>query len=125
MSAFPYERLVLIAFAAGGVVWTVAFALLANYSLTRADFPTLVRVPVVIVLSVFMMLIWADGVAHVGKGWVLRYDYNPFVMTIGEFEGWNGPTSADDVAAWRERMCGPPPAETPWWGDPGSGSFCR
>lgn len=125
MGFFPPERLVLLGLAVLRAAFTAGTGI-GIYGmvrrLTRRGWAAWVMA---LVAAVLMSLISADGIEHWLRGRIFGYSYNPFVSAIGEWEQYMGPSDPEHAAAWNRMKCGPPPRELPWWGDPGSGSFCR
>ena len=131
----PYERQVLV-WLAYGRSWIVGGATLGMFLVEQSQgWPWWVSVLHLVCLSSFAALLSADFIEHAARGWLLGYAYNPFVSAIGELEGWMGPVNMidqqdrDGIVVWQAMQCGPPPGGNanpllPWWGNPGSGSFC-
>lgn len=121
----PYERRVLCWLAVLRGTVTAAGTMALWHVQGTQDWPLAVRVLLVPCNAALISLLSADFVEHLVRRLLLGYAYNPFVSAIGEWEGYMGPTRRVDAAQWNAVKCGPTPALCPWWGDPGSGSFCR
>lgn len=133
----PFERCVLLNLSVLRDQLTFAGGLVALIVFLGLGFPWWFALSQGAAWATIAALVSADGVENLLRKGILGYAYNPFVSSIGEKEGWMGPTNVlsdgpDDphrgdraAAAWELAKCGPPPPACPWWGDPGSGSFCR
>lgn len=129
-AGYPWERLVLLALASLRALFTVGFAGLAYLALQRSSLPRWFVILVLVVVIPFGAFLCADGIEPLLKSQIFDYDYNPYVMAIGEWEGWMGPTSHGDIATWQTMKCGPPPGGNveplmPWWGNPADGRWCK
>ena len=129
----PYERQVLLHLAALRAAVTAGAALAFWLVVTGQGWPLALALTVTACVAALASLVSADFIEHALRKRLLGYPYNPFVSAIGEWEGWMGPTDPNDavgIAAWNLMKCGPPPGGNatplmPWWGQPGSGSFCH
>jgi hypothetical protein len=117
----PKERVILLCLAAWRALFTGSAALLGYYTAVRASIEPF-AFPLAMLFAVLAALVSADVIEHWAKVPLLGTNYNPYVMAIGEWEGWMGPTRSEDVPAWREQMCKPQPPQCAWWGD--VTSFC-
>ena len=132
---YPYERLVLLGLAvlrAELTLW-VPVVLVGLFGIALWRVGTKRVVIVVIVFSLGSMIAVgtaftsADVIEHNLKRAALGTAYNPFYEPCGEWEGYTGPCGKEpaDFALWNASKCGPTPAAVRWWGDPGSGSYCK
>ena len=121
----PYEREVLCWLAVVRATVTTAGAMGLWAVQTAEGWPLALRLVILPCDAALISLLSADFLEHAVRKGLLGYAYNPFVSAIGEWEGYMGPTRDADAPAWHTVKCGPPPAICPWWGDHGSGSFCR
>lgn len=114
---YPWERIALTALAIVRAWMTVLFFLLCWSAFRRASWPRLVIVLLLVAAIPFGAFLWADGVEHLLKTLVFGTSYNPYMMAIGEWEGWTGPTSDEDLSFWNAQKRRRQPPQTPWWGD--------
>ena len=128
----PYERLVMILFAHLGYI-VVGFSCILVWWVGRRALSTWLSFVLVPITAIIVSLTWADGIAHVGKQLVLG-PCNPYYAACnGEHEGWTGVTlssSKEERIVFNKLKCGPPPGGNattilPWWGNPGSGTWCK
>mgnify|MGYP001563215463 FL=1 len=127
---YPWERIILLLFAACRALVAAGGFALGHKAMKRANWPWYVCVIFACIIAVLFAFLWADGIEPTLKLWIFGYNHNPFVFAIGEWEGYMGATTDGDMATWQRMKCGPPPGGNvdpllKWWGNPGSGSFCR
>lgn len=128
----PWHRIVMLAFAFAGYA-LVGFLAVFAWWVGRRAFGVVGAITLTLTLTLSGGLLWADGIAHVGKEIVIG-PCNPFEAACnGELEGWTGVTTSASVAERRTFdavKCGPPPGGNAnpmmiWWGNPVSGTWCR
>lgn len=125
---YPWERIILLLFASCRALVAVAGFSIGHRAIKRAGWTTL-ALPFALIIAILFAFLWADGIEPMLKRLIFGYDYNPYVMAIGEWEGYMGATVDGDMKTWQAMKCGPPPGGNAnplllWWGNPASGSFC-